>query len=337
MKGLKKILPIVAIVAMLAWLMPMPTVVLAGTGTGPVTGNVTAQNNTPSIGAVSLSPATITPQSSANITIPVTDNNTLNNISEIYVVLGYQGTSDNSTLLTKLVGNCTANTTAIYKWTPSANWTIVGPTTNESWDVGTGTTPTLTNTTGSFVLNFTAGKVAYNSDYWDMHIKVSDNNTATDTDITTLNDKTMNAYGEITTSPSAISFGSLLPPVSDVAITTGSGNYTAISYVNKTYELQINTTSTWADDGNTIALTSSDPAALTDQFRLEVDDDGSVAGAQNMTNSAAGITDHSADGPSPDEDSANAANTVDVCLWMDLGYVTDIGTYTGTITMTVSY
>ena len=336
-KSKKTLVSIVVAVAMLLTLMPM-TAVLAATGTGGAEGSVTVSNYTPVIGVPTIDALTST--GTITLTIPVTDHNTLNDITEIWVVLGWAaGGADPDLSALDTNGEADVDLIGIMKWTATAgDFTLVGPT-GTNWSVankaGASVEPTLTANSGDFVFEFTVSEVArYGtggvSDGWDVYIMVTDG-TGADTD-TSLLDKAMAAYASVSAA-SPVDFGSVVIGASQVALSNPADKYVTTSVVNKGYALQINSENWTGVSSGTLTL-DADGSPATDALSLEVDDDGTKVAIQYVTASAVTITGHATDGPSTVE----AGDAVDIYLWISMGSsITVPETYGGTITMTVVY
>jgi hypothetical protein len=313
--------------------------------TDSTTGSVTVGNSTPVIGTPTID--ALVPNSDITITVPVTDANTLDDISEVWVVMAFDPSDTEAGLDSKGVGDTVVDTLAIVEWTPGGSFSLVGPS-GTSWAIVGGgcSAPTLTNTTGDFVFEVTVSPVARyavggsGNDGWDIYIKVTDKQAATDEDgpkgtqgsvPLTLVDKSMAAYASVSLSDASVSFGSLSPGASQQPLTTpASGNYTTTSVANKAYDLQIQTED-WTGSGHTLTL-DADGSPATDSFSIEADDDGTVADAQFLSSSATTVTGHGSDGPSTTE----AGDGVDISLWVTLGSaITYPVQYNGSITMTV--
>jgi len=329
----------------------VPSMALAATQTGSTTGSVTVANKAPVIGTPTLT--ALTPNTSATLTIPVTEYNTLNDIAEVWVVLAFDASDAEGGLDSKGVGDTVVSTLAIFKWTPALGFVCVGPdsTPNNNWESVTGTPPTLTGTTDNFVFTIPVSKVARyaaggnGADGWDVYIKVTDKKPVTpNTDEDgpkgtqgsvpkTLVDKAMASYASLAVAPGTIDFGTLDPGVSQQPITTPvSGYYTATSIVNKIYELQIKSTD-WTDGGSNTAVLDEDGTPGANSFSLEADDDGGAPGAQFVTKTEATVAGHATDARSTTE----AGNGVDVSLWLTLGSTVVAAAYSGGVTMTVVY
>ena len=89
-------------------------------------GSFDLSNAAPSVTRISLNTPTgvMTPQVDNRLEIDISDANTLNDISEIQVII------KTNTTATSADDNVTDKAT--YRWTPTGNWSLVGPT-NSTW------------------------------------------------------------------------------------------------------------------------------------------------------------------------------------------------------------
>ncbi len=328
---------VIALVLMVAL---VPTAVFAA----DVTGNVTSNNNAPE--ALSLTISNMTPQLAHTLTITVTDDNTLADIAQIDIWIFYDADAGDNGVGT---GTWDSDEEAVYKWEDGgAGWTMedggLNPATDHTWAIGAGSTPTMTDTTGTWTLDFTPGKLAAESDgtasEWDVYVKVYDL-AAASVDTTTYS-LLMAAYSSIATDVGSITFGGAGINLGTTTYITTPGDYNFATQVlaNDAYALQSNTTATWTTGSVTIALNASGTAGATGEFGLNIDDAGtssSLTTPQPVTTSAANITDHTTDARVATTDGAVEA-TADQDFYMSLGLSAagiPVGTYTGTITLTV--
>lgn len=327
---MKKTTALISVVAALTMILAlMPGVALA-VEEGTTTGQFQAGNVAPTVGTISISPSSMTPQEAWTvITVPVTDTNTLADINEVKVTVFYDSVgNDPDAPTTANVSSC-----AILTWTRGGAppWAI---------NQGTGTTWAINSdncskaddgqTTGNWVFSFKVGKVATESgvpDDWDIYGKATDNATATGFNY--LRDIQMNWYGEVTVTGS-VNFGS---------VGLGSANTTCQSPVSTTYisngdyAEQIKTNSgspdyaaKWVGTTANVTLRTADDTPGAGEFVLKADDDATITDAVQVT---AAYLDIAADGVQTVETGVLTNNNT---LWLSLG-TSGIppGTYSGTV------
>ncbi len=337
-----KILVLACIIAIIG-LMIGPSTSLAATISGPATGSVTISSALPAIGTPTIEP--LVPNTTIQLTVPVNDASTMDNIAEVWVVLKLDDDtlSDDPGLDSIDSGYADYGTCAIFKWTPSGNFESVG---SEVWTV-TGTAPSMTATTGTFTFNITVNKIARyatggseTEDGWDVYIKVTDKAgtpnidedgpKATQGDVPkTLVNKSMAAYASVSV-PSTVTFGSLSLSATDQALS--GGFFTTTSIVNKAYALKVNSTD-WNGSAHTLIL-DEDGSPGADSFSIRADDDAAIdTDTQYVTKTATTIDGHAAEAAG----STDSGSDVPVYLWVSIGPSAYATTYSGDITLTVDY
>lgn len=350
MKGLKKLLPIAMVFAMLSALL-LPTPVLAA----GVTGNVTSNNNAPAITSVTLQDsggtptAAMTPQTEFLLEIVATDDNTIDDIATIDIWIYHDTTVGAGTP----PGSPTwdSDDGVIYKWTKASDpnfWTMENGAIVTSWAITTGNSVTpgdMTGTSGTWKLSFTPGKLAVettvsDTDEWNFKVTVTDTGGPASVSNSTEILNSMAAYSSIATDVGSITFGSGVALGATAYIATPVDyNFATQVLANDAYALQVNTTTTWTGAG-TLTLDISGTPNAAGEFALNIDDAGTVSSLttpQPVTTSATNITDHTTDARVATAASADEA-TADQDFYMSLElYSTGIpvGAYSGTITMTI--
>ena len=235
---------------------------MAGTE-GSSTGSFNLGNAAPSV-TVALyesnesDPANeMTPPTEYAVRIDVSDSNTLNDIDEITVVIKKDGYS----------GNDDVHNQSTYKWTPSGNWELVGPT-DTGWSLETNKTPgDLTVTSDTWWLHFKPSKVATEAN-WSINVTVNDG-TATDTG--SLQGIPMQLYIEISAINASYSFkGVNLNTTANPIKDPGDGNIQVTAIANGAYKLQSKTNTTWTGQNTSdVATVNSSSGTLDDgEIRL---------------------------------------------------------------------
>jgi len=349
MKGLKKLLPIAMIFAMLAAMLVPATVFAAG-----VTGNVTANNNTPAITSVTLQTAggtgtsAMTPQTEFLLEIVATDDNTIDDIATIDIWIYHDTTVGAGTP----PGSPTwdSDDGVIYKWTKTGDvWSMENSAIVTSWAITTGncvTPGTFTGTSGTWKLSFTPGKLALetivsDTDEWNFKVTVTDTGGPASASDSSEVLNSMAAYSSIATDVASITFGSGVALGATAYIDTPvDHNFASQVLANDAYELKVNAAATWTGAG-TLTLDPSGTPTAAGEFALNIDDAGDASGIpttpQAVTTSATQITGHGADARVATAASADEA-TVDQNFYMSLKLYSSgipVGAYSGTITLTV--
>ncbi len=320
----------------------MPTAVFAA----GVTGNVTSNNNAPVVNSIAIS--TMTPNVAHTLSMSITDDNLLSNIDQIDIVIFYDADGNNNGVPG---GAWDCDEEAIYKWVDDGDgtWSMEDGdlvSANHTWALGTGTEPTMTGTTGTWILDFTPGKLAIEAvggagtnPEWDVKVTVTDLGPLTHN--LTVYSTAMSAYSSIATDIGSITFGAGVALGATAYIDTPvDHNFATQVLANDAYALQSNSAATWTGAG-TLTLDPDGTPSAAGQFALNIDDAGDGAGVptleQPVTTSAANITGHATDPRVATADGANEA-VVSQNLYMSLKlYSTGspVGAYSGTITLTV--
>ncbi|NQT71631.1 MAG: hypothetical protein HQ553_02530 [Chloroflexi bacterium] len=217
------------------------------------------------------------PQVQYNAKVPVTDNNSLDDLSDVELTLFYD--SDGSYAAEDVPGSGNTQTAAILTWTNggSPTWSI-DPSSSTTWSVVSGScsAPSLTGTTGNFEFHFKPGKVATEnagSAKWHAFAEADDG-------ITTASNysanRDMNWYGE-TASITDTSFGTVSLGTSGSPSTAFSVTYIS----NGAYVEQVKSDANWVGQtsSGTISLYASGTNPGNAQFALQADDDDTLADA----------------------------------------------------------
>ncbi len=336
----RKILSLVVTLVLMVALMPA-TVFAAG-----VTGNVTSNNNAPVVNSITI--ATMTPNVAHTVSISITDVNTLADIAQIDIWIFYDATGLDDGAPG---GAWDCDEEAIYKWvsTGDGTWSMedgsLTPPGDHSWAIGAGTEPTMSGTTGTWILNFTPGKLAWEAvggdganPEWDVKV------TATDAALThslTVYSTAMSAYSSIATDVASITFGAGVALGATAYIDTPADDHNFATQVlsNDAYALQVSSAATWTGAG-TLTLDPVAPDAA-GEFGLKIDDAGDGSGIPTtpvaVTTSPVTIAGHGTDARVATTDTVAEA-VVSQNLYMSLTlYSTGIpvGAYSGTRTLTV--
>jgi hypothetical protein len=277
-------------------------------------------NVAPTVGTITISPSSMTPQEQwTNITVPVTDSDTLADVNEVYVEVFYDSAGNDPTA----PGTADVQTCAILIWTRdgSPEWDIAPAST--TWQINTGgcSNASDTLTTGNWVFSFKVGKVATHSpgtDDWDIYAKATDS--ASQTGDNYLRDVEMNWYGEITVETSNISWGTVTPGCSN-----NISPVVNITYIcNGNYNEQVKTSQNWTSAlGNVTLNTTGNPG--TGEFSLKADDDDTIEGAVQVLSAEYTTFDTG----TQTTESGNLENNNH--LWLSLGIGIPVDTYSGTL------
>ena len=277
-------------------------------------------NPPPTVGTIAISPSSMTPQEEwTNITISVTDYNTLADVNQVNVTVFYDAAgSDPSAPGTTNVSTC-----AILTWTRGGSpvWSLAPASTTWTINAAGCSAGSDSATTDNWVFSFKVGKVATHSpstDDWDIYAKATDS--ASQTGDNYLRDVEMNWYGEITVNTVNISWGIVSP---------GCSNETSpvvnITYIcNGNYSEQVKTSQNWTSASGNVALnTTGNPG--TGEFSLKADDDDTLVDAVQVLSASYTTFDTG----NQTTESGNAENNNH--LWLSLGSGIPVDTYSGTI------
>jgi len=280
----------------------------------------------PTVGTIAISPSSMTPQEQwTNITVPVTDNDTLADVNEVNVTVFYDSAGNDPSA----PGTANVQTCAILTWTRdgSPEWDIAPASTTWAINAAGCSNGTDSLTTDNWVFSFKVGKVATQSpgsDDWDIYAKATDS--ASQTGDNYLRDVEMNWYGEITVETSTVSWGIVGP---------GCSNETSpvmnITYIcNGNYAEQIKTSQNWTSaSGNVTLNTTGSPG--TGEFSLKADDDDTVTDAVQVLSASYTTFDTG----TQTTEAGNAENNNH--LWLSLGSSgITYDTYSGTLYFSIA-
>lgn len=284
-------------------------------------------NPPPTVGTIAISPSSMTPQEQwTNITVPVTDSDTLADVNEVYVEVFYDSAGNDPTA----PGTADVQTCAILTWTRggSPEWDIAPTSTTWAINAAGCSNGTDSLTTDNWVFSFKVGKVATQSspgsDDWDIYAKATDSIGQTGDNY--LRDVEMNWYGEITVETSTVSWGIVSP---------GCSNETSpvvnITYIcNGNYAEQIKTSQNWTSvSGNVTLNTTGSPG--TGEFSLKADDDDTLADAVQVLSASYTTFDTG----TQTTEAGNAENNNH--LWLSLGSSgITYDTYSGTLYFSIA-
>ena len=248
----------------------------------------------------------MTPQTEYALSMTVTDESTLSDITELKVVIKEGG----------YTGEDCATDQATYTWT-SSGWNVSPA--DSTWAVVTANcnAPTLTDTSGAWVLAFKPGKVAREEeDGWEFSVTATDSEGQSDSG--TLGSKTMLWYGELTVLDTAYSFGIVNLGDSDMPIISPSdGNIDVESIANGDYVI-MSKSEGWEtpDEGQTSPLNSTPGTLATGQFRLQNEGDATLDKAAYVGNTYTEIPDFTAGTLTGPTDETGVTN--EIYLWLSV-------------------
>jgi hypothetical protein len=277
-------------------------------------------NPPPTVGTITISPSSMTPQQQwTNITVPVTDNNTLADVNKVNVTVFYDSAGNNP----PAPGTANVSTCAILTWTRGGSpvWSLAPAST--TWAINTAGCSNASDslTTGNWVFSFKVGKVATHSpgsDNWDIYAKATDSISQTGNNY--LRDVEMNWYGEITVGTSTVSWGTVTPGCSN-----NISPVVNITYIcNGNYNEQIKTSQNWTSALGNVTLNTTGTPGI-GEFSLKADDDDTIADAVQVL--SASYTTFDSGTQTTESGSAENNNH----LWLSLGLGIRVDTYSGTI------
>jgi len=328
MKRILEGLFMVGMIAVMAGVLIVPA--MAATSDG----SFTISSSPPEVGQITLYQAdgieevgdgTMTPQTYYQLGMVVSDANSLEDLTEIKVVINDTGYTDPANNVSQQ---------ATYIWTPSGGWLEDGsPTGTNTWEIVSGdcTVPDpLTALSGTWKVKFMPGKVAKET-AWMATVTATSGGGSDTGDLTALS---MEWYGELATDDTGFDFDTVGLDAGPVAIVTPDDNkvdFTAIT--NGDYKLQSNTTN-WAhaDPAATVTL-EWDGELESGDFGLKNYGSNSTASANFVQPTPVTITGEDNEVSNYSED----GNAEPVYMWL---YTASEGimtyTYSGTYTMELS-
>ncbi len=329
MKGLKKLLAIMLVTAML-WTL-VPALALAAEE-DTLTGTFTV-NAAPSVTSVTLTEGAMTPQTQYSVTVAVSDADYLSDLTT--VVLKVWHDSDGGNPSEGEYDGATADTEscAIITYTLSGDTFAINPSASTTWALGTCTpfdAGEKSSTTGDCIFVFTPGKVATEttgSANWQVAAKATDSGSQTGFAYDTTPGATMAWYGEVTVGPASVDFG-LLSAGTDFGASTIQ-SVSSVTYItNGAYDEKVKSNASW---GSSSSLDSTGVCAGADEFALKADDTAALGTAVLVDTS--GVIIDNTDGQTTEDGDEVTANN----LWLKLASTFTAGTYnSGVITYIIA-
>lgn len=245
-----RFLCLVVLAAMLIAMIPIGVAVLPSgllaADNGTVTCNFTTSNGAPTVDNVAISSSTLNPGSTYNITVTVTDTNTVNDVDNITVYLYW----DDDGTYADPTPSADNRTFAILEWIKTGDaYAMDAAHSGSTWAL-TGTSPTMTLSTANWVFHVTVSKVAKESlvdDEWHINAHVNDGTSEAEGHNEAANQ--VSWYGEITVATSEIDWGAMATGTDNVQSAAISATYIA----NGTYDQQVSASATWTGPA-TVAL-----------------------------------------------------------------------------------
>ena len=256
----------------------------------------------------------MTPQSEYELIMTISDESTLSDITELTVVIKERDYS----------GDDCASDQVTYTWTPSG-WSLSPA--DSTWTIVTAecNVPTLTDTSGDWVLAFKPGKVAREDrNGWEFTVTATDSDLQADSG--TISGKTMLWYGELTLIDTAYSFGIVNLSDSNMPIISPSdGNIDVESIANGDYEIK-SKSEDWGtpDEGRTALINPTKGTLSSGQFMLQNEGDANPDKAAFVGSSYAAIPDFPAASLTGPTDVTGVIN--EIYLWLS---VADTGLQVG--------
>jgi hypothetical protein len=344
MKGPKKLLAMVGVLAMLAALL-VPAAVFGDTE-DTATGTF-SNNNVPSITSVILNDAagstpviTMTPQTAFDVKVLVTDADGLTDLDTIVVKIWYDATGGvpiESEFDAVVAGN--AQTAIIITYTQGTPTWELTEEASSTWDLGTCVEGTADSGT-AFEFKFTVGKVATETlggAKWQIAAKVTDDSAESNTWGATSYDtdySDMVWYGEISGVSGTVDWGTVNP---GMAIAEGDPSEetlgVTVNYIaNGAYDAKVSSSATWTSAGSAADATLDEDGAdlAANAFSLKADVDDTLTDADFVT--AAGVTINAAVAQTTEAGNDVTTNT----LWLQLASAFEKDVYSGTITYIIA-
>jgi|GEM_PF-6758963 len=230
----------------------------SGEGAAASTGTFTLESAAPVVSTVVLCSAddestlvsSMDPTVEYAVVVGVYDANTLDDLTQLNVVIRTTGTT----------GDNSATDMATYRWTASGEWTQVDPVGSWSITASACSAPaTFSGTSGTWVLHFSSGVVARaGTGIWEVYVTATDG--AQQTGSKTENGKSMNWRGEIESTDTSYSFGGIdLGEERQVSTSspTGDGDVDVYVVVNSNYKLQSKSSAAWCSTEYVATLNTS--------------------------------------------------------------------------------
>ena len=332
---MRKLISILVVAALALGLVPASLAMAAETGTS--SGSFSVGGTAPHIdafetysdAACTLVANSLTPQVIYYAKISVSDANTLDDIQEIKVKSYYDATQADADESTIVAG--AAQTAAIFTWTKAGGWTIAAgaPTT---WTVETASSvnPTMTATTGDWIMAFKVGKVATEPvgvANWDFHAKVTDGTFLAHGIY--LRGKLVLWYGQITVNTANIDFGTVNVATGFADNVNEVSSISVLCHSNGDFYGQVKSSATWRGSANNATLDSTGACANANEFSLKVYYNDTFASATQVDTTGVNVA--------PQSQTTEAGLLHDtLTLWLKLGAVFPIDAYSGSITFMIA-
>jgi len=273
------------------------------------------------------------PQVEQTVTVHVdVSAGTLEDLSSVTFKIWYDFDSSTFTVSEFDAALADTQTCAVITWTPSGGF-VLNSGSASTWSLGACTAPTLSGTSGDFILVFTPGKVATattSGTTWQLAASVTSTyGTGFDYDAGVTD---MNWYGEIVLSAATINWGVVPAGLVFGDNTASEESVGAVITIisNGAYDLKAKSGATWEGNSYTAILDASGICDSSQEFAIAVDDDAAydtdsvlldTSGVEIVSGILTGETGYS---------------YIDTTLWLQLATVFNSDIYTGTITFIVA-
>lgn len=332
----RDILALVVVVAII--LAMIPTMVLAASNEGSITGEYTLGDSAPTVDNVTLyttanaTATTMIPETEFVVKVTVTDNNTLRDLDNVTVTIFYDadGSYDNVTVPT--TGN--PKTCGIITCSSSDNWsthswaTDFGGSTRWAFDNVSSAIPTsMGASTGTFEFYFTPGAVAtmtVDPSRWHINATAVDSSSKSGTNYQA--NLLMAWYGELDITPATnVTWTNPTAGMTDKA---ADANVSVTYIANGTYYSKVAATGTWGS----ATLVPDNSTLGSNAFRLKAYYNDTVGSAQIVQSYSTYSASIYSGGQTTEAGQLVDTNT----LWLSLGSPFTNGTYSGTIYYKIS-
>jgi len=296
-----------------------------------VPGSFDVEGEAPTVESVELCTAggsattDMTPQVEYNISVNVSDTNTLDDLSTVTVTIFYD--ADGAYSDDEVAGAADNQTRAILTWTNGGSWSIDPVADGTSWVLESCVEPTLSVGSGIFEFHFKPGKVATETTgnaKWHIYAEAYDG-TATDnaTDV----NKDMNWYGEITVNGlSSVDWGALVPGT-DFGPSSNKTDISVTYIANGAYEEQVATSANWTGNSDNATLDATGSCTYSNEFSLKADDTTTLDDAVLVTATPGGYATIDTNNQTGESGDTVTTNT----LWLKLSSAFFAGDYSGFI------
>lgn len=328
---MKRTTALISIVAALTMILAlMPGVAFAD----DVNGSFQTASNTPQAtvtlynAAGTIEVTSMTPLTAYTVKVNVIDADGLDNLTNIVLKLWYDagGGTPTEGEFDSAAGH--VQTGLVITWTQGGSFVLTAPT-STTWALGTCGAPS--SLPGDFEFKFTVGKVATAttvSANWQVAAKVLDDDAETvfAYDAST-GDNDMNWYGEITVETTGVDWGLVSAGMDFGEGGSSEETVSNVKYIsNGSFNKKVSTVSTWS---TTATLDEDGSCTSANEFALKADDTGTLSSAFLVTTTGTTI----GNGLQTDESGSTDAENG---LWLKLASTFAGGTFSGTITYTIS-